>query len=91
MWRERRGGLEVVLVHRPRYDDWAWPKGKLDPGEAVAAAAVREVEEETGHAIVLGPPLPTLRYRTGDGLTKRVHYDEAVHVANRNRALGRAA
>ncbi|WNB85360.1 NUDIX domain-containing protein [Cellulomonas sp. ATA003] len=69
-------------MHRPRYDDWAWPKGKVDPGEAVAAAAVREVEEETGHAVVLGAPLPTLRYRTSDGLPKRVHY-WAARVARR--------
>lgn len=47
----RRGpaGLwEIVLVHRPRYDDWSLPKGKVDPGENVPAAALREVEEETG-------------------------------------------
>ncbi len=43
----RRGG-EIALVHRPKYDDWSLPKGKLDPGEAVAGAAVREVAEETG-------------------------------------------
>ena len=82
VWRERRGALEVVLVHRPKYDDWSWPKGKLDPGESVAAAAVREVEEETGLTIVLGAPLPTLRYRTGDGGTKRVQY-WAARVARR--------
>ena len=43
-----RPGREVLLVHRPRYDDWSFPKGKLDPGESAQAAAVREVEEETG-------------------------------------------
>ena len=41
-----RPGREVLLVHRPRYDDWAFPKGKIDPGEHEAAAAVREVQEE---------------------------------------------
>lgn len=73
VWRTRGDVLEVLLVHRPRYDDWSWPKGKLDPGEAHPAAAVREVCEETGEQVVLGPALPTLRYRTSDGRAKRVH------------------
>jgi 8-oxo-dGTP diphosphatase len=90
VWRERHGALEVVLVHRPRYDDWAWPKGKLDPGESVPAAAVREVHEETGHAVVLGVPLPTLRYRTADGRGKRVHY-WAARLAGRGDAHALAA
>jgi 8-oxo-dGTP pyrophosphatase MutT (NUDIX family) len=46
-------GSEVLLVHRPRYDDWSFPKGKLDPGESVHEAAVREVEEETGVRVVV--------------------------------------
>lgn len=62
-WREVAGTLEVLLVHRPRYHDWSWPKGKLDPGESVVAAAAREVEEETGLRIRLGIPLPPARYR----------------------------
>ena len=74
LWREERGRLEVALVHRPRYQDWSWPKGKLEPGEPVAAAAVREVEEETGTPITLGSPLPLLRYRTPDGAGKMVRY-----------------
>ncbi|WP_372592906.1 histidine phosphatase family protein [Actinotalea sp.] len=73
-WREREGDLEVALVHRPRYRDWSWPKGKLDPGEPVAAAAAREVAEETGIPIVLGVPLPPLRYSLPDGGTKHVRY-----------------
>ena len=68
----RRGG-EVLLVHRPRYDDWSFPKGKRDPGEHVVATAVREVSEETGLRVRLGPPLESQRYRTGDR-AKRVHY-----------------
>ena len=48
VWRRRRSGIEVALVHRSRYDDWSWPKGKLDPGETFAQAAAREVLEETG-------------------------------------------
>ena len=68
----RRGG-QVLLVHRPKYDDWSFPKGKLDPGEHVTAAAVREVAEETGLGIRLGPPLRTQRYSTGSRM-KTVHY-----------------
>jgi 8-oxo-dGTP pyrophosphatase MutT (NUDIX family)/phosphohistidine phosphatase SixA len=67
------GGVEICLVHRPRYDDWSLPKGKLDPGEHLLAGAVREVEEETGHRIVLDRPLPTQHYEV-NGLPKRVHY-----------------
>ena len=67
---------EVLLVHRPKYDDWSFPKGKLDAGEHVVAAAVREVAEETGLRIRLGPPLPSQRYtvRNGSLRTKDVHY-----------------
>jgi len=61
-WRLVQGGLEVALVHRPRYDDWSWAKGKLDPGEDWAVAAVRETEEETGLVVRLGPALPEARY-----------------------------
>jgi 8-oxo-dGTP pyrophosphatase MutT (NUDIX family)/phosphohistidine phosphatase SixA len=73
-WRERDGRLEVALIHRPRYQDWSWPKGKLDPGESVPGAACREVAEETGAPVVLGVPLPGIRYRTADGARKQVHY-----------------
>lgn len=48
------GAIEVALVHRPRYDDWSLPKGKLDPGETAAIAAVREIAEETGFTARLG-------------------------------------
>ena len=61
-WRLAEGSLEVALVHRPRYDDWSWAKGKLDPGEDWAVAAVRETEEETGLVVRLGPPLPDSEY-----------------------------
>lgn len=73
LWRLRGGRLEVCLIHRQRYDDWTLPKGKVDPGEHVLAAAVREVEEETGHRITLGRPLPGQRYPTRLG-PKRVMY-----------------
>jgi 8-oxo-(d)GTP phosphatase len=65
-WRRRRGALEVALVHRPRYDDWSWPKGKLDSGEEWPAAAVREVFEETGFHVRLGRTLPTSLYTVPD-------------------------
>ena len=58
----------VLLVHRPKYDDWSFPKGKLDPGERAEAAAVREVEEETGLRVRLGPPLGSQRYPIRDGM-----------------------
>jgi len=61
-WRRRRGRLQVAVVHRPRYDDWSWPKGKLDGGEEWPVAAVREVFEETGLHVRLGRPLPTSAY-----------------------------
>lgn len=67
-------GKRVLLVHRPRYDDWSFPKGKLDPGEHVAAAAVREVAEETGLHVRLGPPLSGQRYPSTGGRMKSVSY-----------------
>ncbi|WP_310526916.1 NUDIX hydrolase [Nocardioides sp.] len=69
----RKGG-DVLLVHRPRYDDWSFPKGKLDPDEHVTTAAVREVAEETGLDIRLGPALGTQRYDVGRGRMKSVNY-----------------
>ena len=74
----RAGVLEVLLVHRPRYDDWSWPKGKLDPGEDWAVAAARETVEETGLEVRLGRPLPGARYvmltRDGEPADKVVRY-----------------
>jgi 8-oxo-dGTP diphosphatase len=69
-----RPGRKVLLVHRPRYDDWSFPKGKLDPGEHLAACAVREVAEETGLHVRLGPPLAPQRYANGNGRMKTVSY-----------------
>jgi len=68
-----RPGREVALVHRPKYDDWSFPKGKLDRGEPTTVAAVREVEEETGLRIRLGRPLRAQRYPVRGG-EKLVHY-----------------
>lgn len=68
-----RPGRRVLLVHRPKYDDWSFPKGKLERGEHRTAAAVREVAEETGIHVRLGPPLPDQHYLTS-GRPKTVHY-----------------
>lgn len=77
-WRLRRGRLQFALVHRPRYDDWSWPKGKLERGEEWAAAAARETLEETGLEIRLGTPLPPAWYglgeRDGRAQLKQVRY-----------------
>ncbi|WP_435132609.1 NUDIX hydrolase [Actinacidiphila sp. bgisy144] len=75
LWRHAAhgAGVEIALVHRPRYDDWSLPKGKLKRGEDHAAAAVRETLEETGVACVLGTPLPASYYWTA-GRPKEVRY-----------------
>ena len=77
-WRRARDGLEVLLVHRPRYDDWSWPKGKAHPGEPLPCAAVREAAEETGLSVRLGRPLGDVRYRLPEGRRKQVTYWAAV-------------
>ena len=66
-------GIEVLIVHRMRYNDWTLPKGKLDAGESLPACATREVLEETGVTIRLGVPLDTIRYDTANGV-KQVEY-----------------
>ncbi|MFI5099582.1 MAG: NUDIX domain-containing protein [Actinomycetes bacterium] len=73
LWRPAADGIELALVHRTQRKDWSFPKGKLEPGEHPAVAAVREVAEETGYAIALGRPLPSRRYHV-DGLPKHVRY-----------------
>jgi phosphohistidine phosphatase SixA/8-oxo-dGTP pyrophosphatase MutT (NUDIX family) len=83
VWRERRGTRQVLLVHRPRYDDWSLPKGKLNPHEHVLVGARREIEEETGQQVVLGPPLGVQRYsvrKNGGTAQKLVHYWSATPV-----------
>ncbi|MEV7418735.1 NUDIX hydrolase [Streptomyces sp. NPDC089919] len=75
LWRRSAadGGPELCLVHRPRYDDWSFPKGKLKRAETPERAAHREVLEETGYLCTLGAPLPTARYLVA-GEPKTVHY-----------------
>ena len=73
--RLREGVLQVALVHRAKYDDWSWPKGKLDHGEDFPVAAVRETLEETGLRVRLTRPLPDVRYRLqSSAQTKLVRY-----------------
>jgi 8-oxo-dGTP diphosphatase len=75
VWREGADSrAEVLVVHRPKYDDWTFPKGKLDSGENHAAAAAREVWEETGLRCRLGAPLAATSYRDRHGRRKRVRY-----------------
>jgi 8-oxo-(d)GTP phosphatase len=74
LWRPGRPGPEVALIHRPRYDDWSFPKGKSLPGEHLLITAVREVAEETGVGIVLGRRLSAARYYLSDGRLKQVDY-----------------
>jgi 8-oxo-dGTP pyrophosphatase MutT (NUDIX family) len=69
----RRDGL-IAVVHRPHREDWSLPKGKLEPGEDEAAAAVREVREETGCDAVIERDLGTVSYQVSDGRPKSVRY-----------------
>ena len=73
-WRESGKDLLVAIIHRGRYQDWTFPKGKVDPGETLAEAAVREVKEETGLRVKLGVPLETVSYPLDKSKTKVVHY-----------------
>ena len=72
--RDGPDGPEVLLVHRPRYDDWSFPKGKRDGNETDEETALREVAEETGLACVLGRELGQARYQDHRGRPKIVRY-----------------
>jgi 8-oxo-dGTP pyrophosphatase MutT (NUDIX family) len=72
--REDSGRLEVLVVHRPQYGDWSFPKGKAEPGESDEACALREVEEETGLRCELVRELPSIEYVDARGRPKRVRY-----------------
>ncbi|MEY4502954.1 MAG: hypothetical protein RLZZ576_208 [Actinomycetota bacterium] len=73
-WREVDGQLLIAIIHRKRYGDWSWPKGKVDPGESLPQAAVREIREETGLKVKLGVHLGTQKYMLQNGAAKEVHY-----------------
>lgn len=72
--RQRNGRQEVLVVHRPRYDDWSFPKGKLAAGETDEDCALREVEEETGLRCRLDRELATISYVDRRGRLKTVRY-----------------
>lgn len=72
-WREKASEVEVLVVHRDKYDDWGFPKGKQDPGELLPETAVREVHEEAGIKVKLGRKLSVISYQVGDE-QKEVHY-----------------
>ena len=76
IWRMSAGAIEVALVHRPKYRDWTFPKGKLELGETDEQAAHREVLEETGFECVLGRELSPVRYRDAKNRVKQVRYWE---------------
>ena len=67
-------GVQVLVVHRPRHDDWTFPKGKREPGETDEECALREVLEETGLRCALGAELPSTSYVDGEGRPKLVRY-----------------
>ena len=75
VWRRSElGEIEVLVVHRPKYDDWTFPKGKAARGESDEACALREVEEETGLVCELGAELESTFYEDSAGRTKIVRY-----------------
>lgn len=89
LWRVRaqavagdapNSGIEVGLIHRPRYDDWTLPKGKAEDGETIFSAAQREIYEETGYRTVLGRHVAKVVYDLNAHTTKKVHYWSAAAV-----------
>ncbi len=72
--RDTPYGRRVLIVHRPQYEDWSFPKGKCEPGETDEACALREVEEETGLVCALEDELPSTSYTDSKARPKRVRY-----------------
>lgn len=81
IWRLKNKKIETLIIHRPRYDDWSWPKGKVDPGETIAETAIREVREEVGLNVALGVPLAVTSYKVKQG-PKDVFYWAAEVTLN---------
>ena len=85
LWRRLSEDLlQVALIHRPRYDDWSFPKGKVESGEAEISCAHREVLEETGYDAVFGPELCKVQYEVGEDI-KTVRYWSAQAIAEPTR------
>ena len=82
--REHTNGLQVLLIHRERYDDWSLPKGKGEADELLPETAIREIQEETGVTARLGLRLPSLRYKVGKH-PKAVHYWRSSVLSQRPR------
>ncbi len=89
VWRRNGRKVEVLLVHRPRWEDWSFPKGKLKNGETLRQCCVREIKEETGADIVLGVPLGRCHYETPDGNWKEVRYWLATEADPDNQVVRR--
>jgi 8-oxo-dGTP pyrophosphatase MutT (NUDIX family) len=82
------GSIEVLIVHRPRYDDWSLPKGKAEPGERAEETALREVEEETGYRCVLGAEIPTVHYQDHRGRHKEVRFWHMTVISDESPKAG---
>lgn len=74
IWRKKGRQLQILLIHRPRYDDWSFPKGKLEKGEDLRSCAVREIAEEARIPVALHRPAGVIRYRLSNGSRKEVTY-----------------
>lgn len=81
-WRTKSGKLQVLLIHRPEFDDWSWPKGRLDANETLPEAAWRETKEEVGLDVPLGIPLGIIRYRTPQGNNRKEVWYWAARVVD---------
>lgn len=82
-WRVRSGQLQVLLIHRPEYDDWSWPKGRLAPNETLPETAWRETKEEVGLRLSLGIPLGVIRYKNPDGKSRKEVWYWAARVVDK--------
>jgi 8-oxo-dGTP diphosphatase len=76
IWKVVDGGIELAIVYRPKYRDWTFPKGKVEPGETDEQTAHREVLEETGFDCILGRELPSVTYLDSKSRSKLVRYWE---------------
>lgn len=79
-WRIKAGQLQVLLIHRPQYNDWSWPKGRLDSHETLPETAWRETKEEVGLRLTLGIPLGVIRYKTSNGNNRKEVWYWAARV-----------